>query len=519
MLELTKVGNSLQVKGIENEFYPNNDILTYPLNSIVAVIDDSEMVTFKSAATGDTYFSGLISEITIGGVEVDKSNVLELFSAISNAAGGSGGEVVSGVESVNGQTGTVVLSASNVGAYSKSETDTKLSAKVDSTTFEELNTEVATIDTNLTALTSKVNEDSDKIASLDTEMGEVKADIALKQDELVSGTNIKTINNESILGSGNINIITDTYTKDEIDTKLEGKADNEDIPSLDGYATDTYVQTYTYDKATIDNKVAAGGTFDPTAYYNKTDVNNLLLEKAGNNQAMSVENTSIYGEDNTIMFNKYSIDNTVSKQDIINFKTINGNNILGSGDLTITGSGDVDLSNYYTKIETDSAIDTKIATLVDTAPDTLNTLNELAAALGDDPNFATTMTNELAKKANTDDVYTKEESDGKYLTEHQSLDAYLTKTEASTTYQPTLVSGTTIKTINNQSILGSGNIVIEAGVDAYTKTETDDKFVSLETYNAKITELEERIAALEEQITTQLSAISDSLDTINGETI
>lgn len=39
-----------------------------------------------------------------------------------------------------------------------------------------------------------------------------------------------------------------------------------------------------------------------------------------------------------------------------------------------------------------------IDALVDTAPGTLDTLNELAAALGDDPNFATTMTNALALK-------------------------------------------------------------------------------------------------------------------------
>lgn len=45
-----------------------------------------------------------------------------------------------------------------------------------------------------------------------------------------------------------------------------------------------------------------------------------------------------------------------------------------------------------------SYTDTALAALVDTAPATLDTLNELAAALGDDPNFATTMTNELAKK-------------------------------------------------------------------------------------------------------------------------
>lgn len=40
-----------------------------------------------------------------------------------------------------------------------------------------------------------------------------------------------------------------------------------------------------------------------------------------------------------------------------------------------------------------------IAALVDSSPGTLDTLNELAAALGDDPNFATTMTNALALKA------------------------------------------------------------------------------------------------------------------------
>ena len=42
--------------------------------------------------------------------------------------------------------------------------------------------------------------------------------------------------------------------------------------------------------------------------------------------------------------------------------------------------------------------DTAVANLVDAAPGTLDTLNELAAALGDDPNFATTVTNNIATK-------------------------------------------------------------------------------------------------------------------------
>ncbi|EHG7974553.1 phage tail protein [Salmonella enterica] len=47
-----------------------------------------------------------------------------------------------------------------------------------------------------------------------------------------------------------------------------------------------------------------------------------------------------------------------------------------------------------------------IAALVDSSPDALNTLNELAAALGNDPNFATTMTNALAGKQPKDATLT-----------------------------------------------------------------------------------------------------------------
>ena len=48
---------------------------------------------------------------------------------------------------------------------------------------------------------------------------------------------------------------------------------------------------------------------------------------------------------------------------------------------------------------TESYVGTQIANLVDSSPSTLNTLNELAAALGDDANFSTTVTNSIALKA------------------------------------------------------------------------------------------------------------------------
>ena len=51
-----------------------------------------------------------------------------------------------------------------------------------------------------------------------------------------------------------------------------------------------------------------------------------------------------------------------------------------------------------TKIATTAYTDTAVANLVDSAPGALNTLNELAAALGDDANFSTTVTNSIAAK-------------------------------------------------------------------------------------------------------------------------
>ena len=70
----------------------------------------------------------------------------------------------------------------------------------------------------------------------------------------------------------------------------------------------------------------------------------------------------------------------------------------------------------------------------------------------------------------TVDAYTKAESDAKFQTIAGMTD-YVTQTELTTDLadkQDTLVSGTNIKTINNQSLLGEGNITIGGGGGSYT---------------------------------------------------
>lgn len=98
------------------------------------------------------------------------------------------------------------------------------------------------------------------------------------------------------------------------------------------------------------------------------------------------------------------------------------NNYATKDELT-EAVGDIDLSGYATKTELDEVeakiptkvseltndsgyqtaaqVSASISALVDSAPETLDTLNELAAALNDDPNFATTITNQLGTKIST----------------------------------------------------------------------------------------------------------------------
>ena len=66
-------------------------------------------------------------------------------------------------------------------------------------------------------------------------------------------------------------------------------------------------------------------------------------------------------------------------------------------DVTLT-TATQSASDNTTKIATTAYVTTAIANLADSAPSTLNTLNELAAALGDDANYATTTTNAIAGK-------------------------------------------------------------------------------------------------------------------------
>ena len=80
--------------------------------------------------------------------------------------------------------------------------------------------------------------------------------------------------------------------------------------------------------------------------------------------------------------------------------------LIASGTITaanlVSGTLDTLLNSYLTTntYATQGYVTTAVNNLIDAAPASLDTLNELAAALNDDANFATTVTNALATKLN-----------------------------------------------------------------------------------------------------------------------
>ncbi|MBT5122877.1 MAG: hypothetical protein HOM38_09165, partial [Euryarchaeota archaeon] len=118
---------------------------------------------------------------------------------------------------------------------------------------------------------------------------------------------------------------------------------------------------------------------------------------------------------------------------------------------------------------------TAAANVVDSAPGTLDTLNELAAALGDDPNFATTVTNSIGTKLNASsytaaDVLTKIKTvDGSGsgldadLWDGQQFSSYLNQAVLSTsnpTFNSVYVNNDIIHNGDSNTYLGFGTDTI-----------------------------------------------------------
>ena len=94
-----------------------------------------------------------------------------------------------------------------------------------------------------------------------------------------------------------------------------------------------------------------------------------------------------------------TVSGTVDGVDVAALNTTVGNlGISGGAIASATTATTQSQGDNSTKVATTAYTDTAVSNLVDSSPGALNTLNELAAAINDDANFSTTITNNIATK-------------------------------------------------------------------------------------------------------------------------
>ena len=169
------------------------------------------------------------------------------------------------------------------------------------------------------------------------------------------------------------------------DIKIKRYADKENLKKLMKYSKNTFankneINEKFYTKEQIDSMLESGSGGTSGDYYTKSEIDTKLNSKAN--------------------------------------KTT-----------TLSGYG---ITDAYTKTQ----VDKKVSDLVNSAPETLDTLNELASALGNDSNFATTIATQIGNKANSSDVYNKSEIDD--LLSHKTNDSDLATVATTGSYNDLL---------------------------------------------------------------------------------
>lgn len=243
--------------------------------------------------------------------------------------------------------------------------------------------------------------------------------IDTKQDKLVSGENIKTINGINILGSGDL-LIADTeivdlgnyVLKTENESALSLKADktelfNKDynsltnLPDLDNFATHSEVFTL---KDYVDESIEAIPPVDLSGYYTKDEVDTAIenvdvSEELANYYTKEEVDTAI--STHTPDLTGYATEEWV-RRDFIT--TANASSIFAVKSDIPTVPGNLSAFNNDTGYATVEYVDKEISDLIGTAPETFDTLKEIADYIESDQTSTATMISDINK--NKSDIST-----------------------------------------------------------------------------------------------------------------
>ena len=183
-----------------------------------------------------------------------------------------------------------------------------------------------------------------------------KPDLSTKQDTLVSGTNIKTINNQSLLGSGNIDISAGSGTQVQSDWN---EADQSSMAYIQNKPTN--VSAFTNDAGYLTQHQSLADVFADVLYDSQTKHINFYGK--GDTQHTTVlayvdaTDFVVDGMVSNVEVKSVTISGTPTTCLVITF-----NSDAGKQDINIPISQIFDASNYYTKSEVDTALSGKAST-------------------------------------------------------------------------------------------------------------------------------------------------------------
>ena len=196
---------------------------------------------------------------------------------------------------------------------------------------------------------------------------------------------------------------------------------------------------------------------------NKTVVDTALSSTSTNPVQNKVINTKLDSMQS-------DIDSKVPSSRTVNGKALTANITLSASD--VGALPDTTVIPSIDGLATETYVDNKVAGLVDSAPGTLDTLNELAAALGDDPNFATTVANQIGTKV--------DKEDGKGLSTNDYTDTDKAKLEG-------IDTGAQVnQNAFSNVIVGSITIAADDVTDSLTLAAGDNVTISADAANDKV---------------------------------
>ena len=298
---------------------------------------------------------------------------------------------------------------------------------------------------------------------IDSTTGDVKGvsigiDTGAIQEKLVSSTNIKTINNQSLLGSGNITISGGSGGQDmgfrvaDIEETTYNETGDKITTEVGFNPQDGPIITYTDGKGIVLTTVEDNGEEIGVNINIDTDIIQEKLVSSSN--IKTINNEDLLGAGNL------NVQPTLVSG--TNIKTINNQSILGSGNISISGGGGV---SDYDQLSNRPQINNNTLTGDQSSSDL-----GLQDTLVSGTNIKTINNQSLLGSGNItiggggtsdyDQLSNRPQINGHTLSGNMSTSDLGIVIPDVSTKQDTLVSGTNIKTINGQNILGSGNLSI-----------------------------------------------------------